>query len=116
MVPGVKWNYYSDHFTISLPVSEEENVLLTGAPWQEMASTEMSFSMTFTLTGVLRGDSAGRNPGYSGPSKAVRLCSHRKVKSCLISALLQAAWGASLVVQRRRLYTPKAGGPGSSLG
>ena len=40
-------------------MSEEENVLLTGAPWQEMAWTEMSFSMTFTLTGVLRGDSAG---------------------------------------------------------
>ena len=96
-------------------MSEEENVLLTGAPWQEMAWTEMSFSMTFTLTGVLRGDSAGRNPGYSGPSKAVRLCSHRKVNR-LISALLQAAWGASLVVQRLRLYTPKAGGLGSNLG
>lgn len=39
-------------------MSEEENVLLTGALWQEMAWTEMSFSMTFTVTGVLTGDSA----------------------------------------------------------
>lgn len=46
----------TDH---TLPVSEEENVLLTGAGalWQEIAWTEMSFSMTFTLMGVLTGDS-----------------------------------------------------------
>lgn len=43
-----------------LPVSEEENVLLTGALWHGIdgiAWTEMSFSMTFTLIGVLTGDS-----------------------------------------------------------
>lgn len=42
------------------PVSEEEKVLLTGAPWRDMAWMEMSFSITFTLTGVFRGDSAGK--------------------------------------------------------
>lgn len=40
------------------PVSEEDSVLLTGALWQETAWTEMSFSITVTLTGILRGDSA----------------------------------------------------------
>lgn len=44
----------TDHI---LPVSEEENVLLTGALWHGIAWTEMSFSMTFTLMGVLTGDS-----------------------------------------------------------
>ena len=43
---------------VPLPVSEEDRVLLTGAPWQGTAWTEMSFSITLALTGVLRGDSA----------------------------------------------------------
>lgn len=50
-------------------MSEEEKVLLTGAPWQEMAWTEMSFSITFTLTGVFRGDSARRKSGSQRPPK-----------------------------------------------
>lgn len=48
----------------ALPVSEEDKVLLTGGLWQEMAWTEMSFSITLTLTGVRSGDSAGTNAGY----------------------------------------------------
>lgn len=43
------------------------SVLLTGALQQEMAWTEMSFSITLTLTGVLRGESAGKTPVTGAP-------------------------------------------------
>lgn len=43
--------------TFLLPVSEDEKVLLTGAPWEWRASTVKSFSVTFTLTGVFTGES-----------------------------------------------------------
>lgn len=51
----------------AVPVSEEDSVLLTGALQQEMAWTEMSFSITLTLTGVLRGESAGKTPVTGAP-------------------------------------------------
>lgn len=51
----------------AVPVSEEDSVLLTGALQQETAWTEMSFSITLTLTGVLRGESAGKTPVTGAP-------------------------------------------------
>lgn len=40
-----------------LPVSEDDKVLLTVAPWEWVASTEKSFSIILTLTGVFTGES-----------------------------------------------------------
>jgi hypothetical protein len=57
--------------------------LLTGALWHEMAWTEISFSMTFTLTGVFTGDSARERPLSKGTTK-VELRVPERVKAPLL--------------------------------